>query len=303
MNEVSFFSVFKLLSARAWHLRTSCIQCKIAAMDSCADARAPNSAGGGGSLPSPGEQPAFSPGPGAGAAADALAAALRAAAAAAPPPPPGAPPPPAEPQIYDISLTYGELQPSAFLQVLALALPFLACAPPHAFHDFGSGEGLPPLLAAAFHAGFAACSGVEVSPRLHAAALAHAAAAPAAAAAAAAAGAPLPAGAPDRLRAVALRCGDGLAPEALAPLRGAALLYMNSTAFSEELLAGVFKEAERMRCGALVVCTSQVMMTPLFELCAEAVVPSTWGTATARVYRRNKLPRWVVGVTGRKAKS
>jgi hypothetical protein len=239
--------------------------------------------------------------PAAGAAAAALAAAVRAAAAAAPPP--QGPPPAAEPQIYDISLTYGELQPGAFLRVLALALPYLACAAPLAFHDFGSGEGLPPLLTAAFHAGFDACSGVEVSPRLHAAALAHAAAAPAAAAAAAAAGAPLPAGASARLQAVALHCGDGLAPGALPLLRGAALLYMNSTAFSEELLAAVFKEAERMRAGALVVCTSQVMMTPLFELCAEAVVPSTWGSATARVYRRNALPRWVVGVTGRKAKS
>jgi cytochrome c len=42
-------------------------------------------------------------------------------------------------------------------------------------------------------------------------------------------------------------------------------------------------------------------MTPLFELCAEACLPSTWGSATVRVYRRNKMPRWVVGVVGRKA--
>jgi hypothetical protein len=230
------------------------------------------------------------------AAGEAFVAALRAARAALPPP---AAPPAPEPQIYDISLTYGELTASAFLGVLRLALPFLASPPPHAFLDFGSGEGLPPLLAAAFCPLLASCAGVEVSPRLHAAALAHAAAAPAAAAAAA-----LPPGASERLRlGPALHCSDGLAPEHAALLRGAALLYMNSTAFSEELLAGVFRAAEGLRCGALVVCTSQVMMTPLFELCAEAVVPSSWGSATVRVYRRNKLPRWVVGVVGRKAKS
>jgi hypothetical protein len=229
------------------------------------------------------------------AAAAALVEAARGARAAAPPRPL-----PPELQVYDISLTYGELQPASFMRALALALPFLRAPPPHAFLDFGSGEGFPPLLAAALHGGtFSACSGVEISPRLHAVALEHAG--HAAALAPALPG--LPSGAQGALQRVALHCGDGLAPSALPLLHGAALLYMNSTAFGEELLAGVFRAAEGMRAGALVVCTSQVMMTPLFELCAEACLPSTWGSATVRVYRRNKMPRWVVGVVGRKAKS
>ena len=207
--------------------------------------------------PSPAAPAAAPSAPAAAAALDAEAfvEAIRRAAAAAPPPPLAEP----DPQVYDISLTYGELSPSSFFNLITLALPFLASPPPHAFHDFGSGAGFPPLLAATFFpAAFGAggVSGVEISRALHAEAqhnLALARAQPAAAAA---------------LARVALHCGDGLEP-ALAPLvDGAALLFANSTCFGEALLAALFKRAERMAPGALLVCTSPEMRTPLFELCA-----------------------------------
>ena len=219
---------------------------------------------------------------------------IRAAHAASPLADPSTATLPSEPQIWDISLTYGELPASTFLQVLSLSLPYLTAAPPHSFYDFGSGQGLPPLLASVFlPSTFTSFAGTEVSPTHHAAALSHRAHA-AALAPAALPGRP---GAAAALLGVQLHWEDGLSPPLLPLLHSASLLYMNSTAFSEALLGEVLKEAECLARGALLVCTSQLVRSVLFELVAEAVLPSSWGQATVRVYRRNRMPRWAVGMT------
>jgi hypothetical protein len=68
-----------------------------------------------------------------------------------------------------------------------------------------------------------------------------------------------------------------------------------------EFLERVWRAAERMRPGAILIITTHEMPGRLFELVHEGMVAASWGEASARVYRRLPLPRWVAGVVGRRA--
>ena len=94
--------------------------------------------------------------------------------------------------------------------------------------------------------------------------------------------------------------GDTLDPMHATRIAATDVVFANATAFSEDLLRGVFRILDDLKPGALFICTSQKLTSPLFELCQERVVPSSWGEATVRVYRRRKLGKWIAGFGGRK---
>ena len=197
-------------------------------------------------------------------------------------------PPPLEsdPVMWDISLTYGELTPTSVIDILQLAVKHCLLPSPHSFFDIGSGCGFPSILASAYFPSIESSGGVEIVPSLHNQSILNVAAA-----------ASLLEDEERRMRVsrITLVCGDCLSPENLLAIRSATLLFSNSTAFSEELMAGVVKAAEGLKPGAVFVCTSQKISSPLFELCEQRILPSSWGEATVRVYRRKRLGSWVKG--------
>jgi hypothetical protein len=205
-------------------------------------------------------------------AAAALIAHIRAGAAALPPI--------AAPafDVWDAGLTYGELLPAALACALRRAVGLLA-PPPRpggaVFFDLGSGEGLPCLLAAALCPEFGAIRGVELVPRLHAAAERHRALA--------AAALPHDAAAAERARRVELRCGDFLEGLSLA---GVDVLFLLGTCFEEDVLGPVWAAAAAMRGGCALICASHEAPASLFELLHAERAGATWGEVTLRFYRR-----------------
>lgn len=98
---------------------------------------------------------------------------------------------------------------------------------------------------------------------------------------------------------VDLRVADFLQAE----WEGAAVVFCNGTCYQDDVLEPLFKKASKLRPGAVFCITSQVLPASLcsgsgalFELRWEGVVPSSWGTATARVYRRKEAPRWLSAI-------
>ena len=55
-----------------------------------------------------------------------------------------------------------------------------------------------------------------------------------------------------------------------------------------------------MRPGAVLIFTSHRLHSVLFECVHEATTDASWGSVTARVYRRKALPKWVAGAVGRR---
>lgn len=99
---------------------------------------------------------------------------------------------------------------------------------------------------------------------------------------------------------VDLRVADFLQAEGW---EGAAVVFCNGTCYQEDVLEPLFKKACKLRPGAVFCITSQLLppslcqgSAALFELRWEGVVPSSWGTATARVYRRKEVPRWLSAI-------
>jgi len=219
--------------------------------------------------------------------------------------------------IWSVDLVYGELQPHSVAALLDVALPLVETArtrskaPPSpdapttaptppteeqagpapllAFLDLGSGEGVPCIVAAASHPhAWRRLLGVELVPRLATLAGAHLAAAVAAA--------PTPAAA-DALRRVAFTTGDMLAPPPEDDwFASADVVFANATCYGDETLRSLFARAEALRPGAVLILTSHKLPSHLFELCHEATLDATWGSVTARIYRRSRMPKWVAGV-------
>lgn len=73
-------------------------------------------------------------------------------------------------QVFSVDLVYGELTPAGMQAVLDKAVETLASevrkSADIVFADLGSGEGVPPLVAA-LDGRFSVCMGVELVPRLH----------------------------------------------------------------------------------------------------------------------------------------
>jgi hypothetical protein len=186
--------------------------------------------------------------------------------------------------IWDVSLTYGELLPCSLASALQLGVSLLP--PPLrgggavTFLDLGSGEGIPCILAAALFPAFSSVRGVELLPRLHAAAERHRACAAAAL---------LPGGpaAAERVRRVALRCADMM--EGLeAALAASDVVFFLGTCFGEDVLGPLWAAAAGMRCGAVLICaTHEAPAGGALELAATQAAAAAWGSdVTLRFYRR-----------------
>ena len=67
----------------------------------------------------------------------------------------------------DKSLTYGEICPESFLQILSLAVRNLPIDQRRSFVDLGSGTGKAVISAALSHLGFTRLEGIEIVPGLH----------------------------------------------------------------------------------------------------------------------------------------
>lgn len=185
--------------------------------------------------------------------------------------------------IWDISLTYGELLPcslaSALQQGVSLLPPSLRGGGAR-FLDLGSGESIPCILAAALFPAFSSVRGVELVPRLHAAAERHRACA----AAALLPGCPAAA---ERVRRVELRCADMM--EGLeAALAGADVVFFLGTCFGEDVLGPLWAAAAGMPCGAVLICaTHEAPAGGALELAATQAAAAAWGSdVTLRFYRR-----------------
>jgi hypothetical protein len=77
------------------------------------------------------------------------------------------------------------------------------------------------------------------------------------------------------------------------------LVFCNGTCYDDAILHSLWRAMEKLSPGAIVVLTSHKIPSKLFELLHEATYASSWGTVSARIYRRVNLPRWVAGVLGR----
>lgn len=229
---------------------------------------------------------------------------------------------------WDINLVYGELTPRGMHSVLTACVqactllqapppppppgepagaPAGGAPPPRAFWDLGSGEGVPVLVSALCFPCFDKSVGVELVVKLHALACRHMdttarvldgsapclpahprpPVAPFACTGSEEGGALAP-----RVATVELVCGDFLVEDWTL----AAVVFCNGTCYQDDVLTPLYKKAEKLRPGAIFCITSQTVVSPLFERVWEGVVPSSWGTATARAYRRKDLPRWMSSI-------
>ena len=103
-----------------------------------------------------------------------------------------------------------------------------------------------------------------------------------------------------------LLCDDFLdgSPEAAGWPKSADIVFFNGTCYGIDFLERVWRAAEKMRPGSILIVTTHEMPGRLFELIAAGGVAASWGSAaTARIYRRLPLPRWIAGVVGRHARA
>jgi hypothetical protein len=100
---------------------------------------------------------------------------------------------------------------------------------------------------------------------------------------------------------VRFECADMLTPSATWP-SDADVVFCNGTCYDEPTLAAIYKALEGLSPGAVAIVTSHELpaacgASRLFELVHEAPgTPASWGSVTARVYRRLRLPRWLAGI-------
>lgn len=228
--------------------------------------------------------------------------------------------------IWSINLVYGELLVPSVVALVGEALRAVRTARLEAdaaagaasswraaFVDLGSGEGAPALAAAAaYPRAWRSLLGIELVPRLHRLACAHrdglAARAAARAVARTAGGGAGAAAADDdaadvaaALARVRFVCDDMLRPGLSWPA-DADVVFVNGTCYDEATLGAIYKALEALSPGAVAIVTSHELPAAsgaarLFELLHEAPgTPASWGSVTARVYRRLRLPRWLAGI-------
>lgn len=256
-------------------------------------------------------------------------------------------------ECFSLHLVYGELTPEGFRGVLGAALrhfvayhtkkpadsialddPYLTgrrASKGLTFVDLGSGEGVPPIVAAltgvfgppegsaspATASLEAACGsvGIELVPRLHKRALDNLTAAKAQLTAEG------DATSAATLQHVHLICGDFIegcpsSPRSAAASsvaaseadptrydwRGADIVFLNGTCYEEDMLADIWKRADGLRFGSVVVLTTHKCPSPLFKLVDEGIAAASWGSVSWRAYQRQAMPAWVGSVVGHKVK-
>ena len=142
--------------------------------------------------------------------------------------------------IYIDGIQYGEVNPEAF----ATALSWCAPRAGETFVDLGSGSGKAVLTAALLHP-LASATGIEILEPLHKAALrAHEAVLAADARAL-------------RTPEVRFECGDALSH----PWTDCDLVFVSLTCFTDEMVERVAADAQRLRSGSRLLCTSRALET------------------------------------------
>jgi hypothetical protein len=63
-----------------------------------------------------------------------------------------------------------------------------------------------------------------------------------------------------------------------------------------DVLERLYRLLDGLKPGAVLMVTSQKLPSPLFELVSEGTYEASWGSVTARVYRRQALPKWAARV-------
>lgn len=202
--------------------------------------------------------------------------------------------------IWSVNLVYGELLVPSVVDLVGAALSHY-CGSGSAtncelvFVDLGSGEGAPPLAAAAsFPLAWKALKGIELVPRLHRLALAHRS------------GMIDETGRLGRadivaaLGRVSFECDDML-KDGFTWARECSIAFVNGTCYDEETLGAIFKAIESLSAGSLIIITSHKMpqssgAAKLYELLHEGTYGASWGMVTARIYRRLKLPKWIAAI-------
>lgn len=213
---------------------------------------------------------------------------------------------------WSMSLVYGELSSHSALTLIANGFRLCASARGQkSLVDLGSGEGMPCIVAALF-TDFIHAEGIELVTRLHRKAELHLTAARrlassttvAEALARATSSSSAVAGSssesrramdPARLDRVTLRIGDFLKDD----WSHHDVVFCNATCYDDALLHALFLKLESLAAGAVVILTSHKLTSKLFALLHEGTYDASWGTVTARIYRRLKLPKWVSGVLGK----
>ena len=142
--------------------------------------------------------------------------------------------------IYIDGIQYGEVNPEAF----ATALSWCAPRAGETFVDLGSGSGKAVLTAALLHP-LASATGIEILEPLHKAAMrAHEAVLAADARAL-------------RTPEVRFECGDALSH----PWTDCDLVFVSLTCFTDEMVERVAADAQRLRSGSRLLCTSRALET------------------------------------------
>lgn len=169
----------------------------------------------------------------------------------------------------DRSLTYGEVTPEGFLEVLAKAAP----VPGETFYDLGSGTGRAVILAAMAHP-FGRLVGIELLDTLHQAAVA--------------VGARFDAEvrpnlpAPQKEATLELRGGDFLQ----ADLSDAGVIFMQSNCFEPPLMKALLKKFESLPSGVRILALGQFLNAPHLDLEETGPCELGWGSSYFAFYRR-----------------
>lgn len=77
------------------------------------------------------------------------------------------------------------------------------------------------------------------------------------------------------------------------------VVLCHCTAFDDRLMRGLERRAEGMRFGAVIVTVTRKLTSPLFELLRSRPVKTNHGEATAHIFRRKRMGKWLAGVLRR----
>eukprot|EP00965_Chrysotila_dentata_P004495 145952-Pleurochrysis_carterae.AAC.4 len=163
-------------------------------------------------------------------------------------------------------IQYGEIEPSAFAQVLQWMGPNEG----DRFLDLGSGSGKAVLTAASLYK-LDLALGIEVQPKLHAAAL------DARSRLLALSAPPTPA------RLIEFRNEDAFKKQWY---EGLDLVFCTTTCFTPEMIEQLQRDAEKLRVGARIAVTTRPLNSLKFRMTQKGVLPYGKGSLTFFVYVR-----------------
>jgi hypothetical protein len=76
------------------------------------------------------------------------------------------------------------------------------------------------------------------------------------------------------------------------------IVFAHSTCFGDDLLRKVSKECEQLEPGAVVITTSHVLHSAMFEIVETQQHTMTWGSATVYIQRKKPMSKWAARIVG-----